>query len=64
MEADLAGIGPIEAGENAHESRLADAVGPDEADALAVVKLEAEIDEERIGIEAARRTLKEGGARG
>ena len=54
VQADLAGVGPVEAGEDAHERGLADAVGPDEADALAGVQLEAEVLEQRPRVEAAR----------
>ena len=42
VQADLAGVGLVEAGEDAQQRRLADAVGADQADALAGVQLEAD----------------------
>ena len=53
VQADLAGVGLVEAGEDAQQRRLADAVGADQADALAGVQLEAEVLEQRVGVEAA-----------
>src|SRR5579884_737417 len=53
MEANFTVIGPIEAGEELQQRRLADAVGPDEADALAGEQLEADILKQRPLVEAA-----------
>ena len=53
VEADLAVVGPVEAGEDAQQRRLADAVGPDQADALAGVQLEADVLKQRAFVEAA-----------
>src|SRR5262249_14229207 len=46
VAADLAGVGPVEPGEDLHQRRLADAVGADEADALAGEQLEADVREQ------------------
>ena len=52
VETDVAGVGPIEAGEDLHQRRLAAAVGADQTDALAGEKLEAEVVEEGVPFEA------------
>ena len=54
MQADVAGIGRVLPGEDSHQRGLARAVGPDEADALAVEQLEAQVLEERPAIERSR----------
>ena len=54
VEAHVAVVGPVEAGEQAQQRGLADAVGADEADALAGVQLEADVLEQRPFVEAAR----------
>ena len=54
VEAHLAVVGLVEAGQQAHQRGLADAVGADQADALAGVQLEADVLEQRPRVEAAR----------
>ena len=54
VQAHLAVVGLVEAGEEPHEGRLADAVGTDQADALAGVQLEADVLEQRPLVEAAQ----------
>jgi hypothetical protein len=54
VESHLTGVGPVQSRENAQERRLADAIGPDEADTLAGEKLESQIVKERLRIEATR----------
>ena len=53
VEAHVAVVGLVEAGQDAHQRGLADAVGADEADALAGVQLEADVLEQRPCVEAA-----------
>ena len=47
VQADLAVVGPVEAGQQPQQRGLADAVGTDQADALAGVQLEADVLEQR-----------------
>src|SRR5262245_26239015 len=54
MQADLAVVRAVESGQDAQQRRLAGAVGTDEADTLAGLKLETDILEERPLVEAAR----------
>jgi hypothetical protein len=53
METHLAGIGFIDAREDAQERGLPRSVGADEAYALARLKFEADAAEERVGVECA-----------
>jgi hypothetical protein len=43
VKADLAVVGLVESGQEAQQRRLADAVGPDQADPLAGIQLEADV---------------------
>ena len=54
VEADVAVVGPILPGEQAQQSRLADAVRPNQADAVASEDLEADPGKQRPLVEAAR----------
>ena len=54
VEAEVAVVGLVEAGQQAEQRGLAGAVGADEADALAGVQLEADVLEQRPFVEAAR----------
>jgi hypothetical protein len=54
VQADVAGVRGVLAGQDAHERRLAGAVRADEPDALAVVKLEGQVVEQRPAVEGPR----------
>ena len=54
VQADVAVVGLVEAGQQAQQRGLAGAVGADQADALAGVQLEADVLEQRPLVEAAR----------
>ncbi len=54
VQADVAVVGAVEAGEDAQQRRLADAVGPDEADALAGLQFEADVGEQGPFVETPR----------
>jgi hypothetical protein len=54
MKANVAGIGRIFTGEDAHQRRLSRSIRPNEADAFAVKKLEGDIVEQRSAIESPR----------
>jgi hypothetical protein len=56
VEANLAHVGMIEAGEDVQQRRLARAVGTHQADAVAGLQLEADLVEERISMESAGKT--------
>src|SRR5947209_3058881 len=47
VQSALAVVGPVEPGEQAQQGGLAHAVGPDQADALAGVELEADVLKQR-----------------
>src|SRR5262249_45669239 len=56
VQANIAVIGPVQAREQAQQGGLADAVGPDEADAFAGLQFEADVLEQRTFVETAGET--------
>jgi hypothetical protein len=53
VEADPAGVGLVEAGEDAQERRFARAIGAHQADAVAGLEFKTDLVEERIGVKGA-----------